>query len=491
MAGPGDGPTAAFAALQARLEACLALNTPDSSVDHVLIALPSFSVGESLLSHYVERIPALEHRYLLAALMLPRIERCELIFICSQAPSSEIVDHLLAVVPPERRADARARLHVFEVPDRSARAVASKLLDRPDLVAGLRALIGERPALIEPWNVTDDEVRVALALDAPINGTAPELWPLGFKSAGRRLFRDAGVPMAPGREDVRSVDDVVAAVAALRSGRPALAGVVIKLDDSGAGDGNVVVDLRSPEGLTAALAALPEWFVSDLAGGGVVEELISGTRFSSPSAQVDLRPDGTVNVLSTHEQVLGGAGSQVYMGCRFPADPAYAAELAQHARAVGAELARRGAVGRAGVDFAAARDAAGRWEVFALETNLRKGGTTHPFAALRNLVPGRYDADAGRWEAADGSGGRWYHSTDNLVDPAWLGLAPAVAAEAVADAGLRFDPRAGVGVVLHMLVGLAIDGRLGLTAIGRDADEAEDLYERTAAAINEAAGRSR
>ena len=70
-------------------------------------------------------------------------------------------------------------------------------------------LIAGRPAFIEPWNVTDHEVAVALALDVPINGSAPRLWPLGFKSAGRRLFKEAGVPVAAGCEDVRTIDDVL------------------------------------------------------------------------------------------------------------------------------------------------------------------------------------------------------------------------------------------------------------------------------------------
>lgn len=46
------------------------------------------------------------------------------------------------------------------------------------------------------------------------------------------------------------------------------------------------------------------------------------------------------------------------------------------------------------IDFAAAQDATGRWSDYALEINLRKGGTTHPYAALRNLVSGRYDLES-------------------------------------------------------------------------------------------------
>ena len=84
-----------------------------------------------------------------------------------------------------------------------------KLLERPDLVEELRGSLAGRPAFIEPWNVTEAEVDVALALDAPINGTDPGLWHIGFKSADRKLFAAAGVPVPVGREDVRTPDDVI------------------------------------------------------------------------------------------------------------------------------------------------------------------------------------------------------------------------------------------------------------------------------------------
>ena len=113
---------------------------------------------------------------------------------------------------------------------------------------------------------------------------------------------------------------------------------------------------------------------------------------------------------------------------------------------------------------------------------MRKGGTTHPYAALRNLVPGRYDAAAGQWLAEDGST-RAYSSTDNLVDESWLGLPPADVIRAVRDAGLQFDPTTRTGTVLHMLSGLAIDGRFGLTAIAGTPAEAENMFEGVRTAV--------
>ncbi|MEJ7765259.1 MAG: peptide ligase PGM1-related protein [Acidimicrobiales bacterium] len=482
-----------FEQLQQRLGEVLALNQPGATDEHVLVALPSYGLGESLLSHYVDRIPALEHRYLLGSFMLNRIESCEMIFISSAEPGQEVIEYYLSLVPPARRSSVRARLRCVTVPDASVRSVAEKLLDRPDIIASIRDSFAGRPAFIEPWNVTEHEVEVALRLGAPINGTDPRLWPLGYKSAGRKLFSAAGIPVPLGAEDVRTIDDVLAAVGAIKSARPEAKGVVIKHDNSGAGDGNVVIHLAgaawSRADLRRRLEGLPTWYLKDLRLGGVVEELITGEAFSSPSMQIDLHPSGAVVVVSSHEQVLGGAESQVYMGCRFPADPEYAADLAHHGRLVGERLAGLGALGRVSVDFAAARNGA-RWDLAALEINLRKGGTTHPYATLRNLVPGHYEPDPGRWVVNDGST-RAYRATDNLVSEDRLGTPPADVIAAIDNAGLRFAHDTGTGVVLHMLSCLAVDGRLGLTAIGTSPAHAEELYEAAAlAGVDHDGGRS-
>jgi len=481
----------AYGALERRLGPALAANRPGSDVDHVVIALPSYSVSESLMSHYGDRIPSLEHRYLGATLIPARIPSCELIYISTRRPEQVAIDYYPSLLPPDLRSATEGRIRIIEWNDGTPRSVAAQLVHRPDLVAGLRGIIGDRPALIEPWNVTQHEVDLALALGVPINGTRPELRPIGFKSAGRRLFAEAGVPVPLGREDVRTVEDVIEAVRSIRAEHPGAPGVVVKHDDSGAGDGNIVIDLQPLDAsddpatwLRRTVEALPEWYLRDLALGGIVEERIAGTRFTSPSAQADILPSGEVVVLATHEQVLGGESAQVYLGCRFPADPGYAPRLASYAQAVGGRLARLGALGRFSVDFVAAGDRDGDWRLYALEVNLRKGGTTHPYSALRNLVPGAYVPADGRWvTTADGSP-RAYSATDNLVDPAWRGLPAADAIHAVDRAGLRFDHRTRTGVVLHMLSGLAIDGRLGLTAIGTDPDAARDLHEGTRAALD-------
>jgi PGM1 C-terminal domain len=477
------------AELAEKLGRALEANKPGGKQPHVLVVLPSFSVSETLLSHYGPRIPALEHRYMLAYLLLHRIGSCEMIYLSTESPGEAVLEYLTALLPAKDRPNVKSRFQHIPVPDHTPRSVAAKILDRPDLIARLKAVIGGRPAFIEPWNVTRFETDLAAQLGIPINGTSPKLWPLGFKSAGRRMFVDAGVPVPYGREGVQTVADVLRAIDEIRTARPQAQGVVIKHDESGAGDGNAVIkfaDLdRQPDpkqALRERLEGLPAWYLKDLLAGGIVEELVAGERFSSPSAQMDILPDGTVNVLATHEQILGGDTGQVFIGCRFPADPAYAKRLAAYGRDVGKKLAAKGALGRFSLDFATTLDADGNWQVFALEVNLRKGGTTHPYAALRSLVPGHYDAELGRWVASDGSA-RAYCSTDNLVHETWLGMAPQQIIDRIADAGLQFDYGSGTGIVLHMLSCLAIDGRFGLTAIGTTPEHAAELYDAAQAAV--------
>lgn len=451
--------------------------------EHVRVVMPSFSVHGQLLAHYGARFGSMEHRYLLLALAA-RNPRCEVVYISSLAPGPAVLDYYASLLPPSERAGFLGRVHVVTVADESWRPTAAKLLDDPAAVARVRSVVRGRPALLEVWNVTETEEEAALALGIPIDGTDCRLRPLGFKSAGRRLFQKAGIETPVGCEDVRGLGDVARAIEGIRRRRPGTERVVVKLDDSGAGDGNVTVGIRGDDGrdladarLVQALhAALSPAYRGELAAGGVVEELVVGDEVSSPSGQADIAPDGSVTVASTHEQVLEGPEGQVYAGCVFPAQPAYAVRVARLTAAVAERLGALGARGRVGVDFVARRDGH-RWSVLALEVNLRNGGTTHPLAGLSALVDGRYDADRGRWVTPDGEQ-RCYSSTDNIVDPDWLGLDPHRVVAAVRAAGIGFDPHTGTGLVLQMLSGLAVDGRVGLTAIERTTAAARELAER-------------
>ena len=88
-----------------------------------------------------------------------------------------------------------------------------------------------------------------------------------------------------------------------------------------------------------------------------MEERVGGVEMRSPSVQLRVTPLGEVELLSTHDQLLGGPSGQTYLGCRFPADFGYARAITQEAAKIGERLAREGVLGRFAMDFVVVRDA--------------------------------------------------------------------------------------------------------------------------------------
>src|SRR4029077_7643182 len=136
--------------------------------------------------------------------------------------------------------------------------------------------------------------------------------------------------------------------------------------------------------------------------GGIVEELITGRDFRSPSAQLRITPLGEVEALSTHDQMLGGPSGQAYLGCKFPASIEYGPKIMAESMKVGNRLKKEGVIGRFALDFVTVLNDKDEWEVYAIEINLRKGGTTHPFLTLQFLTDGTFDADAGVFRTPQG-----------------------------------------------------------------------------------------
>jgi hypothetical protein len=207
----------------------------------------------------------------------------------------------------------------------------------------------------------------------------------------------------------------------------------------------------------------------------------------SPSVQLRARPDGSVELLSTHDQLLGGASGQSYLGCTFPADPAYSRLISGPAQVIGERLAREGALGRFAIDFVVVRNRTGEWTPYAIELNLRKGGTTHPFLTLQYLTGGHYDEESGRFLTREGID-KHLVATDHLEAEALRALSVEDLFDVVARHRLHFDQSLQIGVVFHMISCLTEHGRVGLTAVGNTAEQAMELYQRAQRILLEEAG---
>ena len=169
-----------------------------------------------------------------------------------RSPES-IIEYYLALLPGVIPRHARARLHLVATHDGSPRSLADKLLERPRILAQIRALIPDRTRChLIPYATTTLERDLALALGIPLYGADPRLLPLGTKTGCRRLFAQTGVSHPQGFEDVHDLEDVVDALARLRAARPGATDAIVKLNDGVSGRGNATVELR---GLPAPGAA--------------------------------------------------------------------------------------------------------------------------------------------------------------------------------------------------------------------------------------------
>jgi hypothetical protein len=211
--------------------------------------------------------------------------------------------------------------------------------------------------------------------------------------------------------------------------------------------------------------------------GGIVEELVAGREFRSPSAQLRVTPLGEVEALSTHDQMLGGPSGQAYLGCKFPASPEYASAIMREALKVGRRMMKEGVLGRFALDFVAVLNDRNEWDVYAIEINLRKGGTTHPFLTLQFLTDGSYDADAGVFRTPRGET-KCFVASDHVHSPAYRAFTHDDLFDIAARHRVHFDQSRQTGVVFHMMNGIGEQGSFGLTAVANSREEAEALYER-------------
>lgn len=458
------------------------MTSPAGLDRHNIVVLPSISFSEAELRK-ITGVQFYEQRMLFMLLLLADPE-LRMVFVTSVPVEPEIVEYHLRFLPDP--AGARERLTMFDVGDPSIRPLSEKLLGRPDVLGHMKRAAGDPDdAFLLPFTVTPAEADVADALGLVLFGAKPQQRWLGSKSGSREVAARAGVPTAEGRENIDSVKAMAAAISEIRDARPDAQAVVVKLNNGFSGQGNAVIevtDLADPimDTRTIFCAAEESWpmFSSKLAAeGAIVEELIRSTGLVSPSVQLRISTAGQVEVISTHDQILGGPHQHVYLGCRFPAAGDYRLAIQAEAMKVGAVLADEGVVGSFGIDFLVVH----RHEVLLSEINLRMGGTTHPYWMARLATGGVYDETSGELRVGAGPAyegeARAYVASDNLKSASLTGRSPAEIIATVEEAGLAFDPGTKTGTTLHLLGALREFGKMGITCIAPSPAEADLLYD--------------
>lgn len=462
--------------------------------EHTIVVVPSLTLAHEF--HGAEQ-QAYEERFMFMLFLLQQ-PRVRMLYVTSMAIQPSIVEYYLNLLPAVVATSARKRLFLAAPLDNSSQPLTRKLLDRPRLLQQMRELIRDpQRAHLVPYNTTDLERELSVKLGIPMYAADPRFFAFGTKSGCREIFAQEGVQHPLGIENLRGEDDLVRAVQDMRMRKPTMQKVILKLNDEVSGTGNAVLDLSSVQGADrgAILEALrvikfesaeqryDAYIAKFEKRGGIAEEYITGSKIESPSAQLRNTPLGEVELLSTHDQILGGPSGQSYLGCRFPANVEYGPAIMREAEKVGKRFAREGIVGRYAMDFVVVKNPAGKWDVFAIEVNLRKGGTTHPFLTLQYLTDGKYHAGVGEFRTVRGQA-KFYVATDHLDSPAFRALTHDDLFEVVSKNRLHFNHTTQTGVVLHMMSALGDQGRFGFTAIADSHREADALYAKTVEMID-------
>lgn len=467
--------------------------------DGDILVIPSLSVDQRELRkiqgvlHYEER--------LLFSLIRLQNPRTRLIYVTSQPLHPSVIDYYLQLLPGIPFSHARDRLLLLSTYDSSHKPLTQKILERPRLIERIRQALRLEQSFMICYNTSTWERELSVKLGVPLYAADPDLTIWGTKSGSRQIFAESGVPYPDGSDDsIWSVDDLAVAAAQLWERQPKLKRMVVKLNEGISGEANALLDLRPMQSFAPGeaphaqrVAAIKDGFrslrfqavsetwdnfsgrISEL--GAIVEAFVEGKIKRSPSVQGRITPNGKVEILSTHDQILGGPDKQIYLGCRFPADENYRIRLQDLGLKIGVTLAEKGALERFGVDFVAVQLPNGSWDFQAIEINLRKGGTTHPFMTLKFLTNGRYNLSTGLFYSQQGRP-KYYVATDNLQKDRYRGLLPNDLMDIIAHQRLHFDTGTETGTVFHLMGCLSEFGKLGLTSIGDSPQQAEDIYQK-------------
>ena len=460
---------------------------------HTSVVVPSMTLDQSELrklagaSFYEER--------LLFLLIRLRNPRARVVYVTSQPVHPMILDYyfqLLAGIPASH---ARSRLTLLCAYDASPRSLTEKILERPRLIERIREGIQDRSrAYLTVFNSTPLERKLAVLLGIPLNGADPDLYPLGTKSGSRKVFREAGVALPEGFEDLRGQEDVEEALIELAARRPGIRRAVVKLNDSFSGEGNAI--FRYPQGpeaqsraavrealqrieFSVAQETFASYFEKFSRMEGIVEEFVEGAEKVSPSAQLRISPRGRGAADLDPRPDPGRPERPGLPRLQLPARDEYRLRILEAAKRIGEVLAARGVVSRFAIDFLLWRnDPSAAWDMAALEINLRMGGTTHPYLALQFLTGGQLDHASGLFYSPTGMP-KYYRATDNLHSDSYRGLLPEDVIDILTENRLHYSHGTDSGVLFHLIGAVSEFGKLGLTAIGNSREEADALYYKT------------
>ena len=481
----------------------------------VIIHLPSLSVSE----RQRRTIPNLEvrqnsHMPRLFDVRKPGVD----VLYVAPFPLNDDVAHYFAKVLEIGGVEEPQKRYKTVVPENYHRfpahfSLTLLLLYSPRALRRIANFCRGKPAYIVPNVVGPEELRLSMALGIPLLAPEPRVAAVfGSKSGAKRIFHAAQVNVAPGAHDLYDEEDLLGALAQLISMHLDVPRWVFKLDDEFGGRGHAHVDTESlpcyqqllkehdaapdewEEEATQArvhqrlvaelLEVLPQRAVINMRwlwrtwadyvaafkrSGGVIEASPLEIR-SSPSANLLVEPDGTVNLTSVHEQIF--SASCTFVGAALPQTAVPFPALREAALAVGKACYQRNIIGHVGVDFVSFFDHDGVLRVWAVDLNVRMTHSALTFGFFHFLVNGHFDPRTGLYHASQTADGaapdtqRSYVMNELLFHPQLFSVRHSVFFNLCRLKGVSFDLQERTGTVFNLMDSFS-RGVIGILTVGK------------------------
>ncbi|MBL6989550.1 MAG: hypothetical protein ISR65_07220 [Bacteriovoracaceae bacterium] len=471
-----------------------------SGKKHTIIVISSISIDP----RNVENITGVIH-YESRALwetLKASSKNTSIIYITSVPIDQKAIDHLLNFLPNPKEARKRIKFMALN-DDSTTKCLSVKILENREFIRILKSHFNKLNTYLTTFVVSKDEMKLAQRLGVPLLGTLPHLEYFKTKSGNRQIFQESKIKFADGVNNIADLGQLISAVRELWARHPDAKRFLVKLNTGVSGDGNAILNLtanyqdlskmhvKAQIQLIYDLLANLQFqskalnfakFLERLSEGAIIETYIEGQNKTSPSAQLFIHADGTVEMLSTHEQILDHNG-QTFLGSIFPARSEYRQEISKTSKKIGHVMSKHGIRGVCAVDFLCVKNG-DQCELWAIEVNIRQGGTTHPYRTAKFLTNSNYDENSGKLKAQDGSS-VFYMSNDNILNSSLKGTKIDTFLAFMQHQGVLFDKSKNTGVVFHLLGALHDHGKIGYTAIGTTQASAHHIFDKTLKLVND------
>jgi len=470
------------------------------------VYIPSQTIDPEEISKLLGFVFYEERPLLCSLLRLRSYPTSRLVFVTSVKIQPAVLSYYLQLATDSTVSEAsiRDRLLLLDVNDASPYPLTQKILDKPEMIKTIKDWIRPEKSFMRCIISTKLEELLASNFGIPLRANPSHLASWGTKHGSRTIFKQAKIPLPDGIEQVFTVKELIEGILKLWERNPTHVKYVAKLNDGVSGDGNAVfyllrdnINLSYEEKLKYIEETLrcnmefgsnnENWnlFEKKLKKRGAIVELwIEGTGATSPSAQGFITDD-TVIVLSTHEQILK---KSLYVGCHFPAAETYRKQLCANVLKIGEALQSQGARERFGVDFIVIPPSIScdsqQPSIYAIEINLRSGGTTHPCETARLICKGKYCPNTGLLIACDNIP-KYYQASDNLVNTLFKNLTFEQIGTIIQQSESRWNKESMVGCVFYFLGALKTCGKVGMLAVGNSTAQAKCFFEEASKALHD------